>query len=79
VLEYLKQENAYTAAVLQPQEELQSTLFSEMKARIKETDLSVPVRIGDYFYYTRTEKDRQYPLYARKKDSLRLLKSFCWI
>jgi len=70
VLEYLKKENAYTAAVMQPQEELQGALFSEMKARIKETDLSVPVRIGDYFYYTRTEKDCQYPLYARKKDSL---------
>jgi len=67
VLDYLQKENAYTEAILKPQEELQGRLFAEMKGRIKETDLSVPVRIGDYLYYSRTEKDCQYPFYARKK------------
>lgn len=70
VLDYLKRENAYTEAVLLPQDSLQKKLFEEMKGRIKETDLSVPVRIGNFFYYSRTEKDRQYPLYARKKGTL---------
>ncbi|RMF61549.1 MAG: oligopeptidase B, partial [Calditrichaeota bacterium] len=55
VLEYLKAENAYTEAVMAPLKPLQEKLFEEMKGRIKETDLSVPVKKGNYFYYTRTE------------------------
>ncbi len=45
---------------------LQEKLYQEMLSRIQETDLSVPVRRGDYFYYTRTEKGKQYPVYCRK-------------
>lgn len=70
VLDYLRRENAYTDAILKPQDELKEKLFLEMKGRMKETDLSVPVRMGSYFYYSRTEKDCQYPFYARKKESL---------
>jgi len=70
VLAYLEAENAYTAAVMKPTEEFQQKLYDEMLARIKETDLSVPVRFGDYFYYTRTEEGQQYPLHCRKKGSL---------
>ncbi len=70
VIAYLKAENAYTEAVLAPLKPLQKQLFSEMRARIKETDFSVPVAVGPYFYYSRTEQDRQYPIFARKKDSL---------
>ncbi|MFN2400052.1 MAG: oligopeptidase B, partial [Gemmatimonadaceae bacterium] len=70
VLAYLEAENAYTAAVMRHTEELQKTLYDEMLGRIKETDLSVPERVGRYFYYTRTEKGKQYPIHARKLGSL---------
>ncbi|MFC1683263.1 S9 family peptidase [Candidatus Zixiibacteriota bacterium] len=70
VLEYLEAENEYTRAVMRHTEKLQQRLFEEMKGRIKETDLSVPARMDDYFYYTRTEQGKQYPVYCRKKASL---------
>src|ERR1700730_5887069 len=58
---YLEQENAYTDAVMKPTEEFQKKLYGEMLGRIKETDVEVPYREGDYFYYTRTEAGKQYP------------------
>jgi oligopeptidase B len=67
---YLEAENAYTDAVMKPTEPLQEALYSEMLGRIKETDLTVPFRKGDFFYYSRTEKGKQYPIYCRKKGSL---------
>ncbi len=70
VIDYLESENEYTQAKMQPTKKLQKKLYREMKARIKETDLSVPVRIGNYYYYQRLEKGKQYPIYCRKKDSL---------
>jgi oligopeptidase B len=69
-LAYLEAENQYTAAVMEPTAELQQTLYREMLSHIKETDVSVPFRDGDYWYYTRTEEGLQYPIYCRKKDSL---------
>lgn len=70
VIEYLQAENAYTFAMLKPTEALQETLYQEMKGRIRESDDSVPVKNGDYYYYSRTEAGEQYPLYCRKKGSL---------
>lgn len=70
VIAYLDAENAYTEAVMKPLEKLEQKLYEEMKGRIKETDLSVPERVGDYYYYTRTEAGKQYPILARKKGSL---------
>lgn len=70
VLDYLKAENAYLEEALKPTEEFQKKLYGEMLSRIKETDLSVPVRRGEYFYYSRIEQGWQYPLYARKRGSL---------
>ena len=67
---FLEAENAYTAAFMKPTEELQKSLYDEMLGRIKETDLSVPYRDGGWFYYSRTEKGQQYPIYCRKKGSL---------
>lgn len=55
VTKYLEAENAYTSAIMKPLEGLQDTLYKEMLARIKQTDLSVPARDGDYLYYSRTE------------------------
>ncbi|MBE9099545.1 S9 family peptidase [Vacuolonema iberomarrocanum] len=67
---YLKDENAYTEAVLKPTEDLQKALYQEMLARIQETDLSVPYRKGNYWYYTRTEEGKAYPIHCRKQGSL---------
>lgn len=70
VLAYLEAENAYLEAAMAHTEVLQDTLYAEMRGRIQEADLSVPVRMGDYFYYERTEERRQYPVYCRKKGDL---------
>ncbi|MFQ5876374.1 MAG: S9 family peptidase [Acidobacteriota bacterium] len=67
---YLKAENEYTRRLMQPTEPLQDRLYREMLARIKQTDLSVPEREGDYRYYHRTEEGRQYRIHCRRKGSL---------
>ena len=67
---FLEAENAYTEAFMKPTEAFQKTLYDEMLGRIKETDLSVPYRDGGWYYYSRTEKGKQYPIYCRKKGSL---------
>jgi len=67
VLKYLKAENAYTEGVMVETKEMQTKLYKEMLARIKETDLSVPEKIDNYFYYLRTEEGKQYPIYCRKQ------------
>src|SRR5262245_9035479 len=67
VIAHLEAENAYTKAVMKPTEPLQEALYAEMLGRIKQTDLEVPVRRGDYLYYSRTEQGKQYPIYCRKK------------
>src|SRR5215813_8294412 len=69
-LAYLKAENDYTASILEPTAELQQTLYREMLSHIKETDVSVPFRDGDYWYYTRTEEGLQYPIFCRKQGSV---------
>jgi oligopeptidase B len=66
VISYLEAENAYCDAVLEPTDELQKTLYAEMVSHIKETDVSVPFREGEYWYYSRTEEGAQYPIYCRK-------------
>ena len=70
VLAYLEAENAYTAAALKGTEALQETLYLEIKGRLQETDLSVPYQLGGYFYYSRTEEGKQYPIRCRKSGSL---------
>src|SRR5437762_3962447 len=70
VIAYLDAENRYTEAVMKPLAPLVQKLYEEMKGRIKETDLSVPERVGNYYYYTRTEAGKQYPILVRKKGSL---------
>lgn len=68
VIQYLVQENEYTEAVMAPTQALQESLYQEMRGRIKETDLSVPERMGRYLYYYRTEQGRQYSLFCRKRN-----------
>ena len=70
VVKYLKEENAYTAAMMKDTEGLQVRLFEEMKARIKEKDESVPYLKNGYYYYRRTEEGKQYYKLCRKKGSL---------
>src|SRR5512134_687452 len=67
---HLEAENAYTDAVMKATEPLQSSLYKEMLARIKETDLSVPYRKASDFWYSRTEKGKQYPILCRRRGSL---------
>src|SRR5687768_8818570 len=70
VLKYLHAENDYLEEIMGHTRPLQETLYMEMKGRIQETDSTVPEKRGAYFYYSRTEAGKQYPIYCRKKDSL---------
>ena len=70
VLAHLRAENAYTDLVMKPTEAFQAALYAEMLARIKEDDTTVPFQRGRHFYYSRTEKGRQYPIYCRREGSL---------
>ncbi len=70
VVRHLEAENAYTDAMQAHLAPLRETLYGEMLGRIKETDLSVPYRDGDWWYYTRTEQGKPYPIYCRKRGSL---------
>jgi len=64
---YLEAENAYTRAVMHSTEAFQDALYREMLARIKETDMGVPYRYGDYDYYSRTQAGKDYPIYCRRR------------
>lgn len=70
VTDYLNKENEYYEKMTAHTKELQDDLFKEMKARIKEDDTSVPYFYNGYYYITRFEKGKDYPIYARKKGSL---------
>jgi len=70
VLDYLNAENAYSDAMMDGTEEVQDKLFNEIKGRIKEDDQSVPYLKNGYYYYSRYELGKQYPIYCRKKGSL---------
>jgi oligopeptidase B len=70
VIAHLEAENSYAEAMMKPTAALQDKLYKEMVAHIKETDMSVPYRWGGYFYYTRTEQGKQYPINCRKKGSI---------
>ncbi len=67
VIKYLEAENEYTNAAMKPHTPFADNLYKEMLGRIKQTDLSVPYRLGDFWYYTKTEEGKQYPMYFRSK------------
>jgi oligopeptidase B len=69
VTAYLEAENAYAEQVMAPAKQLRESLYREMLARIKQTDLTVPFRIGKHLYYSRTEEGKQYPIHCRRKDA----------
>jgi oligopeptidase B len=70
VVQYLEAENAYTDAMTAHTAALRDTLYREMLGRLKQTDLSVPYRAGGYWYYTRTEEGKSYPVICRRKGSM---------
>ncbi len=70
VLEHLKAEDAYAQALMKPTEPLQEKLYKEMLSHIKQTDENVPYRQDGYFYYSRTEEGKQYPIFCRRKGNL---------
>jgi oligopeptidase B len=70
VIAHLDAENSYAEAMMKPTTALQDKLYKEMVGHIKETDVSVPYRWGNYFYYTRTEQGKQYPINCRKRGSV---------
>jgi oligopeptidase B len=69
VLDYLKAENAYYAAMTAHTQALEDTLYTEIIGRIKQDDATVPAKYKHYFYYTRFEEGKEYPIYARKRGS----------
>jgi oligopeptidase B len=70
VIKYLEAENAYTEAGMQHTAALQETLYKELLGRIKETDTNVPYLKDGYWYYSRTEQGKGYPIFCRKRGSL---------
>lgn len=71
VIQYLESENAYYNQVMEPLAPLADRLYQEKLARIRETDIDVPVQDGPYFYYRRTEDGQAYPVFARKRAASR--------
>ncbi len=70
VSEYLAAENVYTDAMTEDLRPFAEAVYQEMLGRIKQTDLSVPSRRGGYYYYSRTDEGRQYPIQCRRKGSM---------
>ncbi len=70
VLDYLEAENNYYKQETKDTEAFQETLFEEMKSRIKEDDESVPFKKNGYWYITKFEKGKEYPIYTRRKETL---------
>ncbi len=67
IMEYLEAENAYTESVMKPYAALTDKLYKEIIGRIKQSDLSVPYKYGDFWYSTKTVEGKQYPIYMRSK------------
>ncbi len=70
VIAHLESENAYTTAMMKHTEALQEKLYNEILSHIKQTDVNVPYKRGEYFYYTRTVEGQQYAIFCRKHRTL---------
>jgi oligopeptidase B len=70
VIDYLNKENDYYYAHTAHTKKFQTSLFEEMKSRIKEDDSSVPYKYNGYWYITKYQKGKDYPIYTRKKETL---------
>ncbi len=70
VISYLNKENDRAAKEMAHTRDFEERLFEEIKGRFKQTDMSVPYKRDDYYYYTRYEQGKEYPIYARKRGAL---------
>ena len=70
VIKYLNDENERAGKAMAHTGDFEEKLFEEIKGRFKQTDMSVPYKREDYYYYTRYEHGKEYPIYARKLGSL---------
>lgn len=70
VMDYIERENSYTDRMFSFTKELQDTLYNEYISRIKEDDMSLPIKVDRYYYYSKTEKGKDYSIYCRRKDSM---------
>ena len=70
VIDYLNAENEYREAKMAHTKDFQASLFKEIVGRIKQTDMSVPYKKDGYYYFTRYEEGKEYPIHSRKKETL---------
>jgi len=70
VIKYLEAEDEYASKIMSSTSSLQEHLYQEMKGRLQETDITVPYRKGEYFYYFRTEEGKSYSIACRKRGNL---------
>ncbi|MBK5193744.1 MAG: S9 family peptidase [Flavobacteriaceae bacterium] len=70
VISYLEEENDYNQKVTLNTKDFQEKLFKEMRSRVKEDDESVPYKLNGYWYLTRYQTEKDYPIYSRKNNSL---------
>jgi oligopeptidase B len=68
IIKYLEDENAYTETYRKPHAAFGDRLYQEMLGRIKQSDESVPYKMGDHWYFNRTEEGKQYPVYLRSRS-----------
>ena len=67
VIEHLSAENEYTQRFMGPHKDLENTLYEEMLGRIKQSDTSVPYKLGNYWYFSKTEEGKQYSVLLRSR------------
>src|SRR5947209_3062220 len=67
IIKYLEDNNKYTESFMGRHQGFADNLYTEMLARIKQTDLSVPYKYGEYWYFNKTEEGKQYPTYLRSR------------
>jgi oligopeptidase B len=70
VIEYLEAENAYTESMMKDYKPLEDKIYNEIVSKIKQEDISVPYKLNGYYYYTRYEEGKEYPVYCRKKETM---------
>lgn len=73
VIHYLEEENQYFEEVMKPLAQQTEHIYESMVARVPDSEMKVPVQHGSFFYYSRQEKEKQYPIYARKEAPNRAL------
>ncbi|MBR4155327.1 MAG: S9 family peptidase [Bacteroidales bacterium] len=70
VIDYLEQENRYQETMMKDTEDLQKQIYDEIVGRIKQDDVSYPIKRNGYYYYSRYEEGQEYPVYCRRKDNM---------